>query len=123
MAARGTAAKTSGRTKKSRNRRASSPRWTRWTTWLLMELCIVAVFGTIVFAVFQSVEKKRQRYLITELVYEKLRLEDALGQEQLRVEELSSLERITSLITEHGLDLAPAAQPALLLGPSKEVSP
>lgn len=102
-------------TKKSRKRNSAPPAWTGWMQWLLVELCIVTVFGMVAFSVFQSIEKKRQAYRITELISRKVELEDSVNFERNRIEGLSSLERINGLVREHQLKLAPADRPALVL--------
>ncbi len=99
------------------------PRWMGWMQWLLAELCIVAALGTVLFAVFQSLEKKRQSYLITELVNKKVQIEEELNRKKNEVEKLSSLERIAELIEEERPELAPAERPALVRQNPEQAAP
>lgn len=121
-APRATKTQTSGKGKTAK-KSAPTPKWAGWLQWLLFEFCIIAAFATVAFAVFQSLEQKRQSYLITKLIDQKTDLETALDYERNRVERLSSLDRIGDLVETHELQLAPATRPALRLDPTQENQP
>jgi hypothetical protein len=78
-------------------------------------LCLLAVFSLFLICVHNSLQEKRCRYLMAELLSEKLQRQREVSVERARVDELRRLERLEALCRAGQLPLGPPDLPALVV--------
>lgn len=93
----------------------SSDRQVVWVRAVLGYLCLLAVFSLFLICVHFSLQEKRYRYVMAELLTEKLQQQREVSVARARVENLMRLERLEALCRDGQLSLGPPDLPALVL--------
>ena len=93
----------------------SSERRVVWINAILGYLCLLAIFSTFLINVHQSLQEKRYRYLMADLLSEKRQRERDVSVARARVDYLRRLERLEALCQDGRLPLGPPELPVLLL--------
>lgn len=86
-----------------------------WVRAVLGYLCLLAVFSLFLICVHHSLQEKRYRYLMAELLSVKLQRQREVSVERARVEHLRRLERLEALCREGRLPLGAPELPPLVL--------
>ncbi len=82
---------------------------------ILVYLCIVSLFGSVILLVQAGMEEKRVRYQISLLIGEKRELMNDIRKLNNRVAEQENFERISILVEKHLPHLGPPQHPAISL--------
>lgn len=82
---------------------------------MMLYLCILASFGTIILVVQASIEQKRIRYRIGELTSQKVELLEELRELDNRILWLERHEHVANVVSEKMPELGPPQHPAIEL--------
>lgn len=83
---------------------------------VIVYLCILCLFGSVILLVQAGMEEKRVRYNITDRITEKRILLSDIRKLDNRIAEMESFERIAEKVKEHFPDLKPPQHPAISIG-------
>ena len=86
-----------------------------WVRAVLGYLCLLTVFSTFLTCVHHSLQEKQSRYIMGEMLREKVQLQREVSLARARVEDLSRFERLEELCREGKLPLGPPILPPLIL--------
>lgn len=80
---------------------------------VIVYICILCLFGSVILLVHAGMEEKRVRYEITKRIGDKRILMDEIRKLDNRIAEMESFERIAEKVKEHFPDLKPPQHPAI----------
>ncbi|MFH1738294.1 MAG: hypothetical protein ABIH23_04755 [bacterium] len=91
-----------------------------WARAILGYLCLLTVFSTFLTCVHHSLQEKQSRYIMGEMLNDKVELQREVSLARARVEDLRRLERLEDLCREGRLSLGPPKLPPLMLPMSSD---